>query len=364
MSSMYGMAQNVGINATGAAPVTSAALDVDMVNKGVLIPRVSLTSSNVFAPITGAATTSLMVYNTATAGVVPNNVTPGFYYWDGANWVRFNSGPSTNWLVGTTPATVNPLTATGFIGSTTSNHVDFVTNGIVRGRISNLGEFFIGSTSTVIVGDLMNGVANVSFPWAVNGYTSFDGAGVFGLRDGVTGTWGAIHGELTATLPAGAMGAAGLVSSNMQVGVQGQKPAGGLGWGGLFLNDLGYTGGLFVASDERVKTDIKPIENALSRLMQLDGKTYRYAAPYAQYMGGDALTYGFTAQNLETMFPEMVMEKSFTPAQMRSQNLEFVDVKIKAVSTITLIPVLVEAIKEQQKMIEDLQKEVEELKKR
>ncbi len=27
---------------------------------------------------------SLLVYNTATAGTSPNNVTPGFYYWNGA----------------------------------------------------------------------------------------------------------------------------------------------------------------------------------------------------------------------------------------------------------------------------------------
>ena len=86
--------QNVGINATGAAPVTSAALDVDMANKGILIPRVALTSLNVFAPVTGTPTVSLLVYNTATAGASPNNVTPGYYYWDGNNWQRLVDLPS------------------------------------------------------------------------------------------------------------------------------------------------------------------------------------------------------------------------------------------------------------------------------
>lgn len=81
-------AQNVGINATGAAPVSSAALDVDVANKGVLIPRVSLTSLTTFAPVTGTTTTSLLVYNTATGGVNPDTFQPGFYYWDGTRWRR------------------------------------------------------------------------------------------------------------------------------------------------------------------------------------------------------------------------------------------------------------------------------------
>jgi hypothetical protein len=30
----------------------------------------------------------LLIYNTATAGTAPNNVTPGFYYWNGTSWIR------------------------------------------------------------------------------------------------------------------------------------------------------------------------------------------------------------------------------------------------------------------------------------
>jgi hypothetical protein len=41
------------------------------------------TSNAVAGPATG-----LMVYNPATAGTSPNNVTPGFYYYDGSKWQR------------------------------------------------------------------------------------------------------------------------------------------------------------------------------------------------------------------------------------------------------------------------------------
>jgi hypothetical protein len=85
------MAQNVAINSTGALPVNSAALDIDMANKGMLIPRIALTTTATFAPVTGVATVSLLIYNTATAGVAPNDVIPGYYYWTGASWIRFIS---------------------------------------------------------------------------------------------------------------------------------------------------------------------------------------------------------------------------------------------------------------------------------
>ena len=72
----------------------SAVLDVRSANQGILAPRVALTATNSALPVTSPAT-SLLVYNTATAGVAPNNVTPGYYYWDGGGWKRFMSGNTT-----------------------------------------------------------------------------------------------------------------------------------------------------------------------------------------------------------------------------------------------------------------------------
>jgi hypothetical protein len=60
------IAQNVGINATGAAPNASAILDVEATDKGFLIPRVALTQTSSNAPIGASIITSLLVYNTAT----------------------------------------------------------------------------------------------------------------------------------------------------------------------------------------------------------------------------------------------------------------------------------------------------------
>jgi hypothetical protein len=90
-------AQNVGVNGTGAAPDASAMMDIASANSGMLIPRVALTAVNAAGPVTAPAN-SLLVYNTATAGTNPNNVTPGYYYWESATskWQRLISGSYLN----------------------------------------------------------------------------------------------------------------------------------------------------------------------------------------------------------------------------------------------------------------------------
>ncbi len=80
--------QNVAINTSGANPNASAMLDIVSTNKGLLIPRVSLSATNSTNPVGAGVATSLLVYNTATAGTAPNNVTPGYYFWDATKWVR------------------------------------------------------------------------------------------------------------------------------------------------------------------------------------------------------------------------------------------------------------------------------------
>ena len=79
---LSGFSQNVAINTTGAPPNTAAGLDVDFPDKGMLIPRVSLTSTSSFAPLS-AHVAGMIVFNTATA----NDVVPGFYYDNGTSWV-------------------------------------------------------------------------------------------------------------------------------------------------------------------------------------------------------------------------------------------------------------------------------------
>jgi hypothetical protein len=135
-------AQNVGINSSGAIPDASAMLDVSATNMGLLIPRVALSQTGLATPIT-APSTSLLVYNTASV----NDVTPGYYYWDGGQWVRFFTGSqSDDWtLLGN--AGTNP--STNFIGTTDA--LDFVirTNNTEKLRVESGGDVGIGVSDPI-----------------------------------------------------------------------------------------------------------------------------------------------------------------------------------------------------------------------
>jgi hypothetical protein len=80
---LNGKAQT-GIGTTSPSP--SAKLEVASTNQGFLPPRIALTATNAASPVTSPAT-GLLVYNTATAGTTPNNVAPGYYFWNGSAWV-------------------------------------------------------------------------------------------------------------------------------------------------------------------------------------------------------------------------------------------------------------------------------------
>ncbi|MDF3078574.1 MAG: hypothetical protein K0S09_2463 [Sphingobacteriaceae bacterium] len=146
--------QNVGINSTGAAPDASAGLDVSFTDKGLLVPRVALTATNSASPVS-SPTTSLLVYNTATAGSAPNNVVPGYYYWNGTSWVALTTSSTVPWTANgsniyynggnvgigtnTSPsyklqvnATANPLFLTGLAVGTNTDSLLTIVGGVVK----------------------------------------------------------------------------------------------------------------------------------------------------------------------------------------------------------------------------------------
>ncbi|HQD34066.1 MAG TPA: hypothetical protein PKU81_01055 [Bacteroidales bacterium] len=139
-------AQNIGISDVAITPDASAMLEVKASNKGLLIPRVALSSTTDNTTIASPAT-SLLVYNTATAGTAPNNVTPGYYYWTGSKWMRLlaiDDKPA--WLLngnaGTTPGT-------NFIGTTDNADLSFKTNNKENMRLYSTGQLVISDAATI-----------------------------------------------------------------------------------------------------------------------------------------------------------------------------------------------------------------------
>lgn len=93
---------------------------------------------------------------------------------------------------------------------------------------------------------------------------------------------------------------------------------------------------LNTTSDQRLKTDIAPIVDALSVITQLSGKSYRLKATEKQ-------SYGLIAQQLELILPALVSDQADGT---------------KVVNYTPLIAFLIEAVKQQQEQIAQLQQHI------
>ncbi|PHS07976.1 MAG: hypothetical protein COA88_07645 [Kordia sp.] len=102
----------VGINTT----TPGAILDIASTKHGVLFPRVSLEFLTQEAPVLNPKGAGLengtLVYNTATI----NNVSPGYYYWEVNQWIRFAT--NNQYMKFTTVSLPNP--------SSENNNCDFL----------------------------------------------------------------------------------------------------------------------------------------------------------------------------------------------------------------------------------------------
>lgn len=136
----------VGLGTTTPA----GALDINSTTQGMIPPRVALTALNVAAPVVnpqgGALVPGTLIWNTATAGTIPNNVVPGMYYWDGTRWISLAGSPGgLDWSLSGNTGT-NP--ATNYVGTTDNVPLILRANSIERIRM--------GTAETVINEDAQN----------------------------------------------------------------------------------------------------------------------------------------------------------------------------------------------------------------
>ena len=137
-----------GIN-TRTVNVNSV-LEVFSTNKGTLLPRIALVATDNISPLT-AHVAGMLVYNTATSGVNPNQVIPGYYYNNGIQWIRLldKVQPNSPWfnVANNLPATANTenIYHNGKVGIFTVNptnalHINPTTPGTDPIKIEGLQE--------------------------------------------------------------------------------------------------------------------------------------------------------------------------------------------------------------------------------
>jgi len=122
------------------------------------------------------------------------------------------------------------------------------------------------------------------------------------------------------------------------------------GYAGWFSGNV-YCTGSYLPSDERLKNDIQPLQNALDKIMKLEVKTYNFKQDYKTMHLPTGKQNGFIAQNLESVFPELIKESADKTVD-KDNPLEF-----KAVNYIGMIPVLTAAIQEQNHNTDELKKQ-------
>ena len=121
-----------------------AVFEMESGNKGMLLPRLTLSSTTSPAPLSSFVR-GMVVYNTAT----DNDVVPGIYYSDGAKWLKMVAGafaqaPPSSWSLNGNSGSVS---AVNFLGTTDNMALRFRTNNLERMSIAENGWVGIGTTA-------------------------------------------------------------------------------------------------------------------------------------------------------------------------------------------------------------------------
>jgi hypothetical protein len=448
-------AQNVGVNATGAAPDAGAMLDISSTNKGLLIPRVDIVDLTTIAPITGSTTTSMLVYNTRVATGV------GYHYWDGADWIPLTK-KGDDWSILGNAGTV---AGTNFLGTTDNVSLAFKTNNTEWVRFLNTGEAYFaheillrdgGTTGGDILARIYDsaddGIIDIYENNTMNIRLHGNGVSIFNdqqintndflvkttsqndmffidagnnriginnaapsnqihyVHDGAAAfstLWeeNTNNGALMAIAhnPAGnanrvvvastnyngsafqASALVGISLNNTTTGSGGNGVLGAAnnesgnavegslyfvggytGWAGYFNADV-FSGGTYWGSDRRLKRDINPITEALEMIKKIEPVSYYMDTEKYPGIGYDEnrLSYGFIAQDIEKVIPEMVKEKNLVlnsnVEKTAGMKMEKEVGLFKVVNYTLMIPIAVEAIKEQQAIIESQEERIKAL---
>jgi hypothetical protein len=239
------------------------------------------------------------------------------------------------------------------------------------GATSNIGVWGYaggptGSTNYAVYGSIASFSAGNDFAGYFAGKTYVRASLTVGTSETAVGT-------ITARSPASTVST--LISENTNVqgnglaaystgtptnywAVYGSAPTTNTNLAGNFSGNVNIAGTLTTPSDERLKENINPLENATDKIMQISVNTYNFKKEYSNLNLPQQKQYGFLAQNLEKVFPELV-RKIVDKSKGENNLFEY-----KAVNYLGMIPILTRALQEEHAQRLQTEQELNDLKQR
>lgn len=408
--SILGKSQNVGIGTV--TPNASAQLHVSSTNKGILIPQVSLDSLKDVTSI-AAPSQGLLVYNTTQPGV-RNDLARGYYYYstNSLTWVRFSDNLNDNvWQNGGLLGIQLRDKADGvemlddFTGSVTNfspkvkvlrlrdsallnskNSINSLVLSAINRKIAPGWEFRQKNTITFenAYTSTETGTSVVAQVAAISGYTEnplttnasdnrYNGLGFYtfavptntsfadtptvslfyhnvGIGAYATDIKNVTEGRLQITGFSNgdqlSLRHPSSLNLKWNLYVSSIDSALNFYYNGSLRSNIDRVTGVFTAiSDRNMKKNIKPLAPVLETILQLPVYSYNYL----DSKDSDRRMIGLMAQDVQPYFPELVYQRYDREADKPLLTMDYSGMGVLAIK----------AIQEQQKMIEDLKKQVE-----
>lgn len=248
---------------------------------------------------------------------------------------------------------------------------NYTANNIGRG-IGLYNYQFVNGTNGITFGPVKTNMAIYNYQYSSDTITHY---GLFNYVTPSTGaTPGVRYGIYNEVNNAGTAIRYGIFSRTLGAG----------NFAGYFDGDVFVNGTITTPSDDKLKTNIASLKNALDILKNIGGaKTYNFRTDINGLSLPEGDQIGLLASQVEKVLPGLVKNvkarlgatgpvKPLTPDEMQARNkngqppLQTDQTKgesyytLKSVNYLGLVPVLIQAVEEQQKMIDKMQQQLQE----
>lgn len=276
----------------------------------------------------------------ATVQFTSNGTGNQFVIGSSGNGTRLDIGTSSN-------SSWNPHNGIDGYQGTTGWRMD--TSGNVFNLVSNRSPIYYDNNNTAYYVD-PNSTSNI-LNIGLNGYINFNGSGT-SVR--ISESYGILMNCVSTPWNVQ------MINTSLLVGFSASGGNYGIG-NGYFTGDV-----TAYYSDRRLKHNLVPIDNAVEKVKSLNGYTYQHNELGQELLNENAYKVhaGLIAQEVQAVLPEVVTIAPFDLDGYDEQGKgisksgeEYLTIKYERI-----VPLLIEAIKEQQTQIENQQSQIDELK--